>query len=331
MKISLGLYPNQSASDIVAAARLADELGFDTLWVVDSHLLFREVYTLFGVIAASTKRIRLGTAVTNPLTRHPTVTASAFATLAELSDGRATLGISVGDSALRTMHLQVATMKMLEATVTQCRHLFKGREVAFGSEGTAKLTLPPAMEIPIYVAATGPKMLALAGRIGDGAILMNGVATDLIDAAIVHLRDGEGSADRKRKTKVAVWAACHTDIRAVKYNVARAILRNIPGPIDELTKRTAEIVRMAYNYDQHARAEAEFAHLIPDELVPRFAFSGAPGEIKKQIDEIRHLGVDEVILAIPSAGQFKPREEIMRDIAPLILSESIHGRYGRQT
>lgn len=328
MKISLGLYPNQSAADVVAAARLADELGFDTVWVVDSHLLFREVYTLFGAIAASTKRIRLGTAVTNPLTRHPTVTASAFATLADLSSGRATLGISVGDSALRTMHLNIATMKMLEATVAQCRDLFKGREVAFGPEGTAKLTLPSPKEIPIYIAATGPKMLKLAGRIGDGAILMNGVATDLIDAALAHLREGERGADQKRKTKVAVWAACHTDFRAVKYNVARAILRNIPGPIDELTKRTAEAVRKAYNYDQHARAEAEFAHLIPDELVPRFAFSGSPGEIKKQVDEIEHLGVDEVILAVPFADQFKPRDEIMREIAPLIHRQPSEGIRG---
>jgi 5,10-methylenetetrahydromethanopterin reductase len=321
MKISLGLYPNQSPTEVIAAARLADELGFDTLWVVDSHLLFREVYTLFGAIAVSTKRIRLGTAVTNPLTRHPTVTASTFATLADLSEGRVTLGISVGDSALRSMNLNIATMKTLETTVAQCRDLFEGREVAFGSEGTAKLTLPPGRDIPIYVAATGPKMLKLTGVIGDGVILMNGVATDLIDAALVHLREGESSAGRTGKTKIAVWAACHTDYRAVKYNVARAILRNIPGPIDELTKRTAEAVKKAYNYEQHARAEAEFAHLIPDELVPRFAFSGSPDEIKKQVDALQHLGVDEVILAVPFADQFKPREEVMRELAPLVLSK----------
>ena len=89
MKISLGIYPNRSPAEIIVTGRLADDLGFSTLWMLDSHLLFREVYTLLGALAVSTKRIRLGTGVTNPLTRHPTVTASAIATLDALSAGRA--------------------------------------------------------------------------------------------------------------------------------------------------------------------------------------------------------------------------------------------------
>ena len=96
MRISLGVYPNQTPAEIIKAATLAEELRFATLWMLDSHLLFWEAYTLLGAVAVSTTRLRLGTAVTNPLTRHPTVTASAFSTLSALSGGRATLGISVG-------------------------------------------------------------------------------------------------------------------------------------------------------------------------------------------------------------------------------------------
>src|SRR4051812_49398405 len=95
VKISLGIYPNETPANITASAKLADGMGYSTLWVLDSHFLSQEVYTLLGALAVSTTRIRLGTAVTNPLTRHPTVTAAAFSTLAELSGGRASLGISV--------------------------------------------------------------------------------------------------------------------------------------------------------------------------------------------------------------------------------------------
>jgi 5,10-methylenetetrahydromethanopterin reductase len=178
MKISLGVYPNQSPAEIIGTGKLAEELGFSTLWVLDSHLLFREVYTLLGALAVSTRRIRLGTGVTNPLTRHPTVTASALATLAALSGGRATLGISVGDSALKAMNLEVAKVADLETTVRQCRNLVAGADVSFGAGKTARLH-HAGLPVPIYVAATGPRMLKLAGEIADGVILMNGVAAPL--------------------------------------------------------------------------------------------------------------------------------------------------------
>src|SRR6516164_867289 len=139
MKISVGIYPKDAPADVIVSGKLADEMGFSTLWVLDSHLLFHEVYTLLGALAVSTERIRLGTAVTNPLTRHPTVTASAFSTLAALSGGRATLGISVGDSALRSMNLEVARMATLEETVALCRKLLRGEAVACGEGKMAQL------------------------------------------------------------------------------------------------------------------------------------------------------------------------------------------------
>lgn len=319
MKISLGLYPNQLPSKIITTGNLADDLGFKTLWILDSHLLFREVYTLLGALAVSTKNIRLGTAVTNPLTRHPTVTASAFSTLAELSGHRATLGISVGDSALKSMNLEIARMATLEEAVSQIRNLLAGEEVSFSTESMAKLTFAEG-HVPIYIAATAPKMLQLSGRIGDGVILMNGVAPELIEAAIALVREGERIAGLKAgSTKIVVWAACHTDYQAVKYNVARAILRNIPGSVDDLTRRVAAEVKEVYNYDQHARAEADFARLIPDELVPRFAFSGTPEMIKSQIDALELVGVDEIVLAIPFAPKFKSRDDIINSLAPLVL------------
>jgi 5,10-methylenetetrahydromethanopterin reductase len=320
VKISVGIYPSGVPTDIIASARLADEMGFSTLWVLDSHLLFHEVYTLLGALAVSTERIRLGTAVTNPLTRHPTVTASAFSTLAELSGGRATLGISVGDSALKSMNFKVARMATLTETVALCRKLLRGEAVSCG-EGTMAQLPRIAPPVPIYVAATGRKMLELAGRIADGVILMNGVAPELICEAVRIVREGTRATEREQESvRIAVWAACHPSRDAVKFNVARAILRNIPGPVDDLTRKVAAQVKQVYDYRQHGYAQADFARLIPDEIVSRYAFFGDPLAIARQIGSLAPCGVDEVVLAIPTAPQIAPRDAVMRDLSPAVLS-----------
>ncbi len=319
MKLSLGVYPNEVPSDIVKSAKSAEDIGFDTLWMLDSHLLFREVYTMLGAIGLATDKLKLGTAVTNPLTRHMTVTASSFVTLSALTAGRAKLGISVGDSALRAMNLIPSKMAELEDSVIKCRALMQGDSAEFGEGKVASLKQGSAHPVPIYVAATGPKMLALTGRIGDGCILMNGVAPDLIQTAIDLLQEGEKEAGRSiGSNKIVVWAACHPNPEAVKYNVARAILRKIPGPISDLTRETAAKVKKAYNYDEHGSSEATFAKLVPDELVNRFAFSGSPEAIAKQVQDLKDIGVDEVVFAIPVAEDIAPREQVMQDLEPVV-------------
>jgi 5,10-methylenetetrahydromethanopterin reductase len=320
VKISLGIYPNEAPADIIASAKLADEMGYWALWVLDSHLLFHEVYTLLGALAVSTTRIRLGTAVTNPLTRHPTVTAAAFSTLAELSEGRASLGISLGDSALKSMNLAAAKMSVLANTVALARKLLAGEVVAVGEGKTAQLSHlgPP---VPIYVAATGAKMLELAGRIADGVILMNGIAPELIHEAVRIVGAGSRAAAREEgSVKIAVWAACHSNPEAVKFNVARAILRNIPGQVDDLTRQVAAKVKRAYDFRQHGSAQADFARLIPDELVSRFAFCGEYAAIAHQARALADCGVDEVILAIPVAPKIVPRDVILRELEPMVAS-----------
>jgi len=320
VKISLGIYPNEAPADIIASAKLADAMGYWALWVLDSHLLFHEVYTLLGALAVSTSRIRLGTAVTNPLTRHPTVTAAAFSTLAELSGGRASLGISVGDSALKSMNLEAANMPMLADTVALARKLLAGEEVSFGEGKVAQLSHlgPP---VPIYVAATGPRMLELAGRIADGVILMNGTAPQLIREAVRIVGEGRRAAAREEASvKIAVWAACHPNPQAVKFNVARAILRNIPGAVDDLTRQVAVKVKQAYDFRQHGSAQADFARLVPDELVSRFAFCGEYAAIAQQARALAGCGVDEVILAIPVAPKIAPRDVILRELGPMVAS-----------
>ena len=321
MKISLGIYPNETPADIIASAKLADEMGYSTLWVLDSHLLFHEVYTLLGALAVSTTRIRLGTAVTNPLTRHPTVTAAAFSTLAELSGGRASLGISVGDSALKSMNLEAAKMSVLAETVALCRKLLAGETVSFGEGKTAQLH-HVGPDVPIYVAATGPKMLELAGRIADGVILMNGIAPELIREAVRIVREGERAAGREEgSVKIAVWAACHPSHQAVKFNVARAILRNIPGQIDDLTRQVAATRQASLRLSPARECGSRLR--APDPGRDRYPICLLRRAMRKSRAKSRALepcGVDEVVLAIPVAPNITSRDVIMRELGPMIVS-----------
>ena len=135
------------------------------------------------------------------------------------------------------------------------------------------------------------------------------------------MREGERTAGRQKGcVKIAVWAACHPSRDAVKFNVARAILRNIPGESRRRTRHVAESVKRAYDFRQHGSAEADFARLIPDDIVTRFAFSGGYLEIARQIEALEPCGVSEVVLAIPVAAMIRPRDVIMRELGPMILS-----------
>src|SRR5829696_3869405 len=139
MQFGFTLKPDHTLERTVALARQAEEAGFEYGWLFDSHVLWREPYVLLTLIAQSTTTLRLGTCVTNPATREPSVTTSALAVLNELSGGRMDLGIGRGDSARRVLGKPPTSMKDLEVSVEVIRALVEGRAIEF--EGTT-LELP---------------------------------------------------------------------------------------------------------------------------------------------------------------------------------------------
>ena len=159
------------ATTVLREAQLAERLGYDSVWMGDSQLIWREAYVLLGAAAVATSRVALGIAVTNPVTRHPSVTASALATLQELSAGRAILGVGVGNTALRTIGREPVTRAELARFVQVVRSLWEGQPV-HGPTGDMRLTFGGrGPRPPIVVGASGPKMLRLAGQVGDGVIV----------------------------------------------------------------------------------------------------------------------------------------------------------------
>src|SRR5713226_1766590 len=126
MNFGVGLFPTEPVPRMVQLARQSEELGFSNVWVGDSHLIWGEAFVNLAAIAASTSRVTVGTGVTNPLTRHPSVLASGFATLEQMAPGRVAIGIGLGDSSVVTMGMRPARMAQFESSVSMLRALLAG-------------------------------------------------------------------------------------------------------------------------------------------------------------------------------------------------------------
>ena len=194
MQFGFTLKPEHTPERTLALTRQAEAAGFEYGWLFDSHVLWRDPYPLLTLMAGATERMRLGTCVTNPGTREPSVTASLLASLDELSDGRMDLGIGRGDSARRVLGKPPTTMATLEEAIVVIKALVEGRTVDY--EG-AELSLPWTGDwtLPVWVAGYGPMALAMTGRVADGVILQL-ADPDLIRWFVGQVRDAAADAGR---------------------------------------------------------------------------------------------------------------------------------------
>ncbi|HUK64196.1 MAG TPA: LLM class flavin-dependent oxidoreductase, partial [Dongiaceae bacterium] len=182
----------ESLRDFGSLCREAEATGFDWLGVADSQSVFHELYVALTLAALDTSRIRLGPLVTNPQTRHLVVTASAIASLDELSGGRAALGIGSGDSAIYTLGAPPATVAGLEDAIGTLRQLTSGEAVRRG--GRIWQVHRARRRVPIYLAAEGPRTLELAGRIADGVIVGLGLTPEVIALSLQAIERGARAA-----------------------------------------------------------------------------------------------------------------------------------------
>src|SRR5439155_1113737 len=165
-----------------------ETLGWDAAFQPDSQLRRRDTYVLMAAAARVTERIVLATLLSNPVNRHPTVTASSIATVDELAPGRTLLGWGVGDTAVRLAGLRPARVKELEASTRLMRALLDGEAVEVGAARPARL--PHHRPVPIWIAAGGPRTLRMAGGVADGVFIRVGVHPANLATAIEAIRVG---------------------------------------------------------------------------------------------------------------------------------------------
>ena len=159
----VGILPNRPIMDFVDWIARADDLGFAGVWVADSQSVFRDAFMALALFAQRTQHMQLATGVTNIITRHPAVLAHSFATLDELSAGRAILGVGVGESAIYNIGQKPSRLARLEEVLGVIRALMQGETAVF--DGRELKVSWPARKVPVVLACTGPKSLQLAGRI----------------------------------------------------------------------------------------------------------------------------------------------------------------------
>ncbi len=322
MEYGVGLFPTEPLGKMIHLAKLSEELGFSHIWIGDSHLIWREAYVNMAAVALNTSKVKIGTGVTNPLTRHPSVVASAYATLEEFAPGRMIVGIGLGDSSVETMGMKPAKLAYFEKTLGQMRDLLAGKEVRLDT-GKIHIKHPCKGKVPIYVAASGPKMLELSGRIADGIIVLVGVADEYLRQAKERIEAGAIAAGRKLSDiNLVLWVPCVVSDKApakdaVKAHVARVVAHPLPYVLDEKEQRVLADIRKTYDYYHHMEQEANHAEVIPDWLVEKFAVAGTVAECRAQVERIKKSGIQQIAV-IPYGAQGEDREDTLRGFARAI-------------
>jgi probable F420-dependent oxidoreductase len=287
--------------------RLAERLGFDTFWVCDSHVIWNECYSQLGWLIGQSQdeRMEFGTMVTNPVSRDPIVVASAFATLQDLSGGRMLCGIGRGDSAVRVLKRRPAKLKDFEPAVTMMKRLARGDEAEIES-GAIRIDWASGEPVPMYVAAYGPKMMQLAGRVADGVII-ECADPHYIRWAIerVHRGAEEAGRDPAQLHVISSTATYVSDdlaqareqvrpLGAVVGNHVAEVLRN--NGRDSLPPELEAFIaeRPDYDYLQHVKRDTGQAAYVPDEIIDRLCLIGTPEHCAERVRELAALGVTHV-------------------------------------
>lgn len=321
-----------STVDIVDDVAHAERQGFTHAWLYDTQMVCADVYQCLALCATRTSRIKLGTNVTNPSSRIAPVTANNFATLNLLAPGRAILGIGTGNTARRTLGMPAAHLDELRTHVETCRGLLAGETVAYREGDRRRMIRFLNQEggwinlrdpVPIYIAASGPKSLELAGEIGDGVILFGTVGDSLLDYALRHVRIGAERAGRKLSDiYVLVTTAFHVtqpgeSLRATQEAVGAYVSSqcNIfslsvqdPTALPEDVRAGIMAFRNAYRtpeapietrhldlYSDYVNQfKPEHASLVTELMIRETTLTGTAAQIRERIAKLAAAGVDQI-------------------------------------
>lgn len=320
-----------------AEMRLAEGLGYDRFGIWDSPALFREPWTTLASVARDTERIRLGTWVTNPLSRHPVVTAAAAATVDDLAPGRVYIGIGAGGTGVWHLGMETGKLDELEAYVLAIRSLLETGRARWHDREVSMPWAGPR-RIPIILAAHASRSLRLAGRIGDGVVVGLGISPDAVQGSLALLEEGARDTGRSL-AELEVWFTCFWWVdeapgkaRADGAWSATAFALHfadsgVEGKFipDDLKTPLLEIGK-AYDLASHGHPSEEqkaaYVELadrlgVGDYLRSRFMFAGTPPEVEEQIRSALRAGATNFDGAIDA--DLPEHEERIASWARLVL------------
>ncbi len=295
--------------DTAAFATRVEGSGLEFMWMPDTPLLagrWRDTYAHLVCSALTTSQLRLGPGVTNPLTRHPVVTASSILTLDDASDGRADLVVGTGYSSAYIIGRKAATRANMKDATILWRSIFQGKPTDLG--GLEIELDSPRPNLPIYLAASGPKMLELAGEIADGILIMVGTAPGTVAWALEHIDTGLKRSGRQRKDVRLMLVAT----TMIDENKARAIDQMRPCAAGLFKNAHAKIYMQTAGLDAPTETPAipnvypDLGHavdweeakrvttFVPDEVVDAVMMVGPASAIAERIQALTELGIDKI-------------------------------------
>lgn len=309
----------------------AEDMGFDPLLFSDtvslSHFRILDPIPLMTLAAQATKTAAVGTCVTNPLTRHLSVTANAFATVDHIAGGRTILGIGSGDTALYLLGKKFVNLAGMRETLTVLRALLDGTPVTFEGQELKSNWVKP--DLPIFLAADGPKMLALGGELADGLIVGAGLSKEVIDWVRARVSEGETRAERERGS-TPIWVD-----GIVNFGPDREAVRNATRP--RMCTRANHNFRVAYHAvpDEHLDEVKNFrenynetdvgfrnknAERVTDYLLDRFGIVGTEADVIGRFEEIADQGVETFLVAMPFIleERFRIIEMLAKEVIPRV-------------
>jgi probable F420-dependent oxidoreductase len=319
--------PHQRFLELI---QLAEQHGFEYGWTYDSHILWQESYATLAIAADRTERIKLGHFVTNPGIRDPTVTASWYATMQDISDGRMVMGIGRGDSSRRVVGLKPVKVAEFERRCAMLKDLMNGREVQWNDkELKLEWVRPELPEIEMWIAGYGPKALAVAGRVGDGVIIQ------LADPQIIQwiMETARASAEEAGRDPAAlkciVGAPSHISddladareqVRWFPAMVSNHVMDLIEkyGWDSEIPTALTDFVkaRKFYDYKEHSRVGAKHGSFVTDEICDRFCVLGNTEQATEKLRELESVGVDQFNIYLMTHGQEETLAVYGSDIIP---------------
>ncbi|MEI7991066.1 MAG: TIGR03842 family LLM class F420-dependent oxidoreductase [Actinomycetota bacterium] len=336
MKFGVVLQTNPPASRVVELAKKAENQGFQYVWTFDSHLLWEEPYVIYSAILAETRKVMVGPMVTNPATRDWTVTASLYATLNEMFGNRTICGIGRGDSAVRVTNGAPTTLATLRDSIHVIRELANGREVEYKG-ATLRFPWCQGSELDVWVAAYGPKALALTGEVGDGFILQL-ADPDITAWSIKAVKDAARAAGRDPdsvKICVAAPAYVGTDMTHMRDQVrwfGGMVGNHVADIVDRYGTNGGAVPqaltdyikgRQAYDYNEHGRAGNSHTTFVPDEIIDRFCILGTPAQHVERLQELRAMGVDQFAIYLQHDGKDATLEAYGEHIIPAVAERVI--------
>jgi probable F420-dependent oxidoreductase len=322
--------PDPPLSRFLELIQLAEKHGFEYGWTYDSHILWQESYATLAVAADRTDTIKLGHFVTNPGIRDATITASWYATMQDLSNGRMVMGIGRGDSSRRVVGLKPVKVADFEARCAMIKDLMNGRKVDWNDKELeltwVRSELP---DIEMWIAGYGPKALAVAGRVGDGVIIQ------LADPQIIQwiMDTARRSAEEAGRDPAALKCIVGAPSKVTDDLVqAREEVRWFPAMVSnhvmdliekygfdsEIPEALTEYVkaRKFYDYKDHSRVGAAHGEFVTDEICDRFTVIGNVEQCVGKLKELESVGVDQFNIYLMTHGQEETLQAYGDEIIP---------------